>query len=331
MAGSTAVDATALAELEMFAGVAPADLATLASELEPLAAARGEVLMRQGDRAHSFLIIGSGDAEVRHEGLDGTTAVARVPQGTIVGEIALLRYAPRTATVIAADELHGYVGFEPAFAALLDVPDIADKLIRTARQRMAAFITPVPTRDREGDELLLRPILPGDGRRVFTGRVWFSPDTLYRRFLSVRTPNDALLTYLSEVDYVDHFVWVATRVDGDVLGDARFVRCADDSATAEIAFTVADEYQGRGIGTVLFSALAVAAGVDGIARFHAEVLADNTPARILLDRVGAEWERDEPGVVATTVDVPNAETLPLEPDCVTQLRDVARQVIHAFD
>jgi protein lysine acetyltransferase len=331
MAGSTAVDADALAELDIFAGVTPADLVTLASELQPLRAAPGDVLMRQGDPAHSFLIIGSGEAEVRHKGLDGTTATARVPQGTIVGEIALLRYARRTATVVAADELHGYVGFEPAFEALLNVPDIADKLVRTARQRMAAFVTPITMKARDGTEINLRPILPGDGLRVIRGKVWFSPDTLYRRFLSVRTPNETLLTYLSEVDYVDHFVWVATHVDDAVVGDARFVRCADDPATAEIAFTVADAYQGRGIGTLLFSALAVAASVGGVQRFHAEVLAENTPARTLLDRLGAEWERDEPGVVTTTVDVPDPKTLPLEPDCIPKIADVARQVIQAFD
>ncbi|MBV8929857.1 MAG: GNAT family N-acetyltransferase [Mycobacteriaceae bacterium] len=332
MAGLTAVDARALTELDVFAGVDAADLAALAAELEPLQAAPGAVLMRQGERALSFLIIASGRAEVRHTGVTGATAVAVVPPGLIVGEIALLRHAPRTATVIAEDELCGYVGYEPAFAALLDIPDIAERLVRTARQRLAAFVTPVPVQLRDGSELMLRPILPGDGVRVIKGRVWFSPDTLYRRFLSVRTPTEALLTYLSEVDYVDHFVWVVTDgVDGPLVGDARFVRCEDDPATGEIAFTVADAYQGRGIGTLLFGALAIAAQVDGVERFHAEVLAANAPARALLDRLGGRWERDDPGVVAVTVDVPDSEDLPFRLASADKIRDVARQVINAFD
>jgi RimJ/RimL family protein N-acetyltransferase len=188
----------------------------------------------------------------------------------------------------------------------------------------------VPIRARDGTELLLRPVLPGDGERVVKGRVWFSSQTLYRRFLSVRTPNEALLRYLSEVDYVDHFVWVVTdAADGSVIGDARYVRSEEDPAAAEIAFTVADAYQGRGIGTLLVDALAIAARTDGIERFRANVLADNAPARMLLERLDVEWERDEPGVLTAKAEVPEPTRLPA--DCVGKIRDVARQVIHAFD
>ena len=330
MADLTFVNADALGKLEIFADVPPADLAALATELMPLRAHRGEVLMRQGERALSFLIIASGSVHVEHTGFDGRVAVAEVPAGLVVGEIALLRNAPRTATVIVADHLYGYVGFEPAFAAMLHIPDIAEKLVRTARQRLAAFITPIPFLAHDGTPLFLRPVLPGDGVRVIKGRVWFSPETLYKRFLSVRSPTEALLTYLSEVDYIDHFVWVVTDAGGAVVADGRFVRTEQDSATGEIAFTVADAYQGRGIGTQLFGALAITARLDGIERFHAEVLSDNAPARALLDKLDAQWERDEPGVVCATIDVPEIKDLPIELHSVNQIRDVARQVIQAF-
>ena len=334
MAGATSVDAGELARLEIFHGVAAADLAALAAELEPVRASAGDVLMRQGERAQSFLLIAAGRVEVTHTGPRAQTTVADVPPGLILGEIALLRNAPRTATVVAKDDLFGYVGHERAFAALLDIPDIAEKLVRTARQRLAAFVTPVPVRLRDGTEVMLRPILPGDGVRVIKGRVWFSPETLYRRFLSVRTPTEALLTYLSEVDYVDHFVWVVT--DGaarQLVADARFVRDSDDPALAEIAFTVADAYQNRGIGTLLLAALAAAARVDGVERFHASILAENWPARTLLDRLDAPWLRDEPGVLTTTFTVPDAAQIPGRPGSaqLERIEDVARQVIHAFD
>ena len=53
------------------------------------------------------------------------------------------------------------------------------------------------------------------------------------------------MAYLFEVDYADHFVWVMTDgVDGPVVADARFVREENDPATAEVAFTVGDIYQG---------------------------------------------------------------------------------------
>ena len=323
--------ATELGALPVFAGIPTDELSALAAELTPVRASAGEVLMRQGDRALSFLIIASGEVEVSHTDGDGHTLVAFLSEG-LIGEIALLRNAPRTATVVATDELSGYLGYQAAFHCLLEIPGIAPELVRTARQRLAGFLTPVPFQARDGTELMLRPALPGDPQRVAHGHVMFSPETLYRRFLSVRTPTETVLTYLFEVDYVDHFVWVVTDgEDGAVVADARFVRDQDDPSLAEIAFTVADAYQGRGIGTVLFAALAVAARIDGVTKFHARVLSDNLPARALLDRLDAPWIREEPGVVAATIEVPDPKQLPVKTKHLKPISDVARQVIRAFE
>ena len=332
MAELSTVNVDDLAALPSFAGVLPAHLTDLAASLEPVRIPAGEVMMHQGEPAQSFMITATGAVEVRHTGPDGITAVASLSAGLIVGEIALLRHARRTATVIAIDEVYGYVGYEEAFQRLLAIPGIAEMLVRTARQRLAAFITPIPVQARDGTELTLRPVLPGDTERVAHGHVRFSPETLYRRFLSVRTPTEAMLRYLFEVDYVDHFVWIVTDGgDGPVVADGRFVRDTDDPTMAEIAFTVADAYQGRGIGMLLLSALAVAARVDGVKKFQARVLTDNLPARAMLDRFNAPWDRDEPGVVTTVLEVPKPRDLPVRPKVLKQIGYVARQVIEAFD
>ena len=95
------------------------------------------------------------------------------------------------------------------------------------------------------------------------------------------------MTYLFEVDYVDHFVWVMTDgAEGPGVAGARFVRDQDDPSIAEIAFTVADAYQGRGIGAFLMGALAVAARYDGVERFSARVLPENSSMREILDGMG---------------------------------------------
>jgi protein lysine acetyltransferase len=328
-AGVSAVSTEELAALLVFADIPAHDLATLAANLEPLHAAAGEVLMRQGEKAESFAIITSGRVEIRHVGPDDQVAVTELSPGTIIGEIALLRHEPRTATVIAKDDVCGYRGYNEAFESMLAIPVVADRMVRTARQRLAAYIAPIPV-CVEGGKLLLRPVLPGDAER-FESSGAFSRETLYRRYQG-GAPSDARLAYLFEVDYVDHFVWVVTDgVDGPVIADARFIRDEDDPASAEIALTVADAYQGRGIGTLLLDALAIAARVDGVEWFHARVLSDNPPARALGDELHAHWEQEEAGVITTMMKIPALDDIPLDHDARCQIEHVARQVIHAFN
>lgn len=145
-------------------------------------------------------------------------------------------------------------------------------------------------------------------------------------------PSETLMTYLFEVDYVDHFAWVMTDgADGPGVADARFVRDEHDPTIAEIAFTVGDAYQGRGIGTFLMGALAVAARYDGVERFSARVLSENSSMREILDGCGARWQRDDPGLITTVIDVPQPTDLPFSPELSGQIRDVARQVMRAVD
>ena len=321
--------AGALAALGIFKGCPPEDLMPLAASLQPLQAAQGQVLMQQGEQAVSFLLISSGTAEIRHVGDDDAVTVEQVSAGTIVGEIALLRDIPRTATVTTTEPLTGWIGDNDAFARMVHIPGIMSRLVRTVRQRLAAFLSPIPVMLRDGTELLLRPVLPGDNVRTMQGHVLFSSDTLYRRFMSPRVPSPALMDYLAEVDYVDHFVWVMTDEDGNPVADARFVRDDHDPVCAEIAFTVGDAYQGRGIGSFLIAALAVAATVDGVEKFSGRMLADNVAMRTIMDHYGAFWERDDVGVVTTVIDVPDLRDLPLTADMAAHIKRVARQVIRA--
>jgi protein lysine acetyltransferase len=312
----TAVSADELAALEIFMGCRPDALESLATQLRPLNAAAGRVLMRQGERAESFLLIASGKAEMSPP--------------LIVGEIALLRDTPRTATVIATEPLTGWVGGHTAFATMLEVPGMMDKLVRTARQRLAAFINPIPVEMRDGSWLYLRPVLPGDSERTSDGTIEYSSETLYRRFQTPRTPSKSLMTYLFEVDYKDHFVWVMTEgKEGPVVADARFVRDETDPTLAEVAFIVGDDYQGRGVGSFLMAALAVAARGDGVRRFSARVLSDNLPMRVILDRFGAQWHREDLSVVTTVIDVPGLKDLPISREMYREIHSVARQVLGA--
>ena len=89
-----------------------------------------------------------------------------------------------------------------------------------------------------------------------------------------------------------------------------------DPAVAEVAFIVGDDYQGRGIGTFLMGALAVAARGDGVQRFSARVLADNYPMRKILDRFGASLASRRPGRGHDRSSMcPQPETCPSRRDC----------------
>jgi CRP-like cAMP-binding protein len=330
VAGPTAVSADELAALEIFKGCRPDALVPLAAQLRPLKAAAGKVLMRQGERAESFLLIDSGKAQITHTDGDGVPTVLEVSPPLILGEIALLRDTPRTATVFATEPLTGWVGGHGAFASMLDVPGVMDRMVRTARQRLAAFITPIPIHMRDDSWLYLRPVMPGDSERATDGTIEFSSETLYRRFQTARTPSKSLMTYLFEVDYKDHFVWVMTEgQEGPVVADARFVRDETDGTVAEVAFIVGDDYQGRGVGSLLMAALAIAARGDGVRRFTARVLSDNVAMRKILDRFGAQWQREDLGVVTTTINVPSLRDMSISRDLYREIHAVARQVIGA--
>jgi len=104
---------------------------------------------------------------------------------------------------------------------------------------------------------------------------------------------------LARVD-AEHHVLVA-YVDGDPVpaGLARLVR---QGRTAEVAFEVADEHQGRRIGTALARVLAADARAAGIVELHATINGGNRPAVSLLSRIAqrlrGRWQSGQCEVVA---------------------------------
>jgi GNAT superfamily N-acetyltransferase len=79
------------------------------------------------------------------------------------------------------------------------------------------------------------------------------------------------------------------------VGMARYVRLPARPAAAEVAITVIDSHQGRGLGTLLFGCLAWQAERTGLTGFVALVHHANRPMRSLLEDLGAIVEEDEGG------------------------------------
>src|SRR6476659_7372985 len=93
-----------LRSVELFSFLPPADLERVAGHLQRVDGEAGEVLMRQGDRGDRVFLVDSGIVEVIRDGFHVTDMGA----GSLVGEIALLRDVPRTATVRVADTAELY-------------------------------------------------------------------------------------------------------------------------------------------------------------------------------------------------------------------------------
>ena len=107
------------------------------------------------------------------------------------------------------------------------------------------------------------------------------------------------LTVLARVD-ANHHVLVA-YVDGDAR-PAAIARLVRKGEAAEVAFEVADECQGRGIGSALARTLAADARAAGIVELQATVAGDNPRAISLLSRCAqglrATWVGGERELVA---------------------------------
>jgi RimJ/RimL family protein N-acetyltransferase len=152
----------------------------------------------------------------------------------------------------------------------------------------------------DGTPVLVRPIRPEDKALLAAGFDRLSDESRYRRFMAPVTElSEEQLTKLTEIDYVNHFAWIALRADRpeEGMGVARYVRVEEEPTVAEAAVTVLDDYQGRGLGTLLLALLAVAARAAGIERFRAYVLEENAPMIAMLEGMGATIEFDSPGVM----------------------------------
>jgi ribosomal protein S18 acetylase RimI-like enzyme len=85
--------------------------------------------------------------------------------------------------------------------------------------------------------------------------------------------------------------------DGSFVGVARYAMLGGGSTTADLAFEVVDECQGRGIGSMLVRDLLARAAENGVTDFIALTLQDNAPARALLRGAGFRAVDSSHGIV----------------------------------
>jgi len=156
--------------------------------------------------------------------------------------------------------------------------------------------------------VLIRPIEPSDSDALRAAFERLSLQSRYERFLSpLDHLSTGMLRYFTEVDHHDHEALVAYEPDSDqMIGVARYVR-EDDPRLAEAAITVADEWHGRGLGTVLLGQLAERAREEGVEAFTAFVLAKNDDMIDMLFKLGPAKVVDrQHGAVQIQAELPPA-------------------------
>jgi predicted CoA-binding protein/GNAT superfamily N-acetyltransferase len=145
--------------------------------------------------------------------------------------------------------------------------------------------------------VLLNPIKPAQTAKEIEAKVLRETDNRFYWLEFAGVPER-----FTTVDMVDRVALVAVLGD-ELIADARYDRWAGKDE-AEVAFTVADEHQGRGLSTILLEHLAAIARSHGIARFTAEVLGENRAMLSVFARAGWPVSRAfDSGVVDVVFDI----------------------------
>ena len=177
----------------------------------------------------------------------------------------------------------------------------------------------------DGAQIAIRPVQPADKEGIADGFDRLSARSRYRRFfapLEHLTPAD--LRYLTELDHHRHEALIAYEVEsGQSLGVARFV-LTDDPRYAEVAVTVVDDWQHRGVASALLERLVVRAREEGVTHFVALILDENDDALALyrgLAPDGGEPRRSASGHLELVIELP----APGEPFGETRLGEALRE------
>ena len=185
---------------------------------------------------------------------------------------------------------------------------------------------------RDGSAVRIRQVRGTDAPLLADGFARLGAASRRMRFLGVKKElSTADLRYFTDVDHHDHEALAALdQAGGHGVGIARYIRAAGDPQAAEIAVTIVDDWQGRGLGAELLARLSGRARQEGIRRFTALADPGNVAVAALLRKAGARLVRRGRGTVEYEI------TLTREPEgsqaCVSRpTRQAAPQAILAAD
>lgn len=146
----------------------------------------------------------------------------------------------------------------------------------------------------DGRAVRVRPVLPSDADELQRFHSTLSERTRYLRYFgSHNVLGDSELKRMTHIDYVNRMAFVAL-LGSEIIGMAVY-EGQEGSPIAEVAFTISDDHQGRGLGSIFLEHLAGAAAESGIRRFEAEVLSENRQMIQVFRRAGYDVSRSFDG------------------------------------
>jgi len=160
---------------------------------------------------------------------------------------------------------------------------------------------------KDGFTVRIRPIIPSDAEALQDFVKGMSTESSYFRFFRVkRELTEHELGEFTTIDYRSHMALIAIA-DGRLVGVGRYSSIDARPGNAEVAFTVADDMRGHGIGTLLVFRVAAYARANGITDFTAYVLSDNHAMMRVFRNAGFSMSREiDEGVY--TVSLPTEES-----------------------
>jgi RimJ/RimL family protein N-acetyltransferase len=162
---------------------------------------------------------------------------------------------------------------------------------------------------KDGTAVTIRAIRPDDKHRIAEAFKNLESESIYTRFFSFRSAltNEELRT-ATEVDFEKTVALVVTipasRGEETIIGAGRYIMYDPPNAqrSAEIAFTVEEDYQGQGIASRILRHLIQIAREKGVSQFEADVLAENRAMLAVFARSGLPMKKSlEEGAVHVTL------------------------------
>jgi acetyltransferase len=140
----------------------------------------------------------------------------------------------------------------------------------------------------DGTHVVLRPLHREDGEGLLQLFNRLSAQSRLQRYLSPKPRlSPAELSFLTDVDGITHAAVVAIdERDGSIIGVSRYVQSSECPRIGDLAAEVADEFQGKGVGTALAELTLGTARENGFTALTATTAWDNRAARALLKRLG---------------------------------------------